>query len=112
MEAAQTKAKKVADGIEQSRQAFGVLRPEIQVNTRCADAAADAGAARTLQLRVIRPDQHSKASRILIRMEEAGYSHDQVNDVVQGTVTVTRSDTGHCIIVDQDDRVRPLTIPP
>ena len=36
MEAAQTKAKKVADGIEQSRQAFGVLRPEIQVNTRCA----------------------------------------------------------------------------
>ena len=35
-------------------------------------------------MRVIRPDQHSKAARILIRMEEAGYSHDQVNDVVKG----------------------------
>ena len=32
MEAAQARAKRVADGIEQSRQALSILRPEVQVH--------------------------------------------------------------------------------
>jgi Ca2+-binding EF-hand superfamily protein len=67
MEGAVERAKKVQDGIKASAEAMKVLKPEIQV-------------------RIIRPDQHSKAGFILQRMEEAGYSHEQINDVVRALV--------------------------
>merc|ERR1712086_866159 len=57
-------AKKIQSDLAESRAAFGVLES-------------------SLQLRVVRPDQHAKAARILMRMETAGYSHEQVNDVVR-----------------------------
>lgn len=67
MEASVDRAKKVQDGLKASAEALKVLKPEIQV-------------------RIIRPDQHSKAGFILSRMEEAGYSHEQINDVVRALV--------------------------
>jgi len=67
MDAVVAKAKKVQDGIKASQEAFKVLKPDIQI-------------------RILRPDQHSKAGFILSRMEEAGYSHEQINDVVKALV--------------------------
>jgi Ca2+-binding EF-hand superfamily protein len=67
MDATVAKAKKVQDGIKASQEAIKILKPEIQI-------------------RILRPDQHSKAGFILARMEEAGYSHEQVNDVVKALV--------------------------
>merc|ERR1711865_502822 len=67
MNASIARAKKVQDGIAESAKALGILKPEIQ-------------------MRILRPDQHSKASRILIRMEAAGYSHEQINHVVKALV--------------------------
>jgi len=61
------RAQAVQAGIQASAAALKILKPDIQV-------------------RIMRPDQHSKAGRIIARMEEAGYSHDQINDVVRALV--------------------------
>jgi len=66
-DAAQAKMKKVQDGVKASAAAMKVLKPDIQ-------------------LRILRPDQHSKASRIMLRMNDAGYSDEQINDVVRALV--------------------------
>lgn len=62
-------AKKVQEDFESSKAAFMVLEP-------------------SLQARIMRPDQHAKAARILMRMETAGYSHEQINDVVRALVAI------------------------
>jgi len=72
IDASVKKAQDVGAGLNLSAQAMGVLRPEIQA-------------------KIIRPDQHSKAGKIVVRMCDAGYTKEQVNDVV-GALVATRDD--------------------
>merc|ERR1711871_1056206 len=57
-------AQKIQEDLAASREALGAISMD-------------------LQMRVVRPDQHAKASRIYSRMNAAGYSDEQVNDVVR-----------------------------
>jgi len=66
------KAKATSDGIAASGLALQVLSPAVQA-------------------KVIRPDQHAKAGKIVNRMSEAGYSKAQINDVV-GALVATRDE--------------------
>jgi len=73
MQATIDQAQRVQDGLVMSVEAMKVLTPFIQS-------------------RIMRPDQHSKAGRIVVRMSEAGYSKQQINDVVGALVGIRDSD--------------------
>jgi len=68
-EASVQRLQDVNDGLVQSKTAFQILSP-------------------TIQSRVVRPDQHSKAGRIVERMTEAGFTKQQINDVVLALVAL------------------------
>jgi len=72
---------------EHSQKAFSVLHKDIQVATTHHHPHMRPHPACRRQARLYNPYHHAKAARVMQRMQEAGYSDEQVNDVVRGTVT-------------------------
>jgi len=73
MDGARARYERTQEDVKASAKALKILKPAIQA-------------------RILRPDQHAKAGRILNRMEEAGYSHEQINDVVAALVANQQED--------------------